>query len=122
MATKQLSLTGFFKSISEEERNSQFQKTVGILQVQDSIPISNNKTIVNHPKRPIGRPQKILPQFTLLSSSMPVGSTSSPPPPLPSSPPVLPSFGRIPRKKRGSYMNWFNEEKWPLIEAVVKKH
>ena len=110
MATKQLSLTRFLKPMSEEERNSQFQRTVGILQVQDSIPISNNKTIVNRPKRPIGRPQKILPQFTLLSSSMPVGSTSGPPPLLPSSPPVLPSSRRIPRKKRGSYMNWLDEE------------
>jgi len=56
MATKQLSLVGFLKPMTEEERNSQFEKSVEILQVQDSAPISNDALTLKHPQRPIGRP------------------------------------------------------------------
>jgi hypothetical protein len=42
--------------------------------------------------------------------------------PYPGIPPPMHHLKETRKKTRGSYENWFAEDKWALIEAVVKKH
>jgi len=83
MVTKQLPQIGFLKPMSEEKRNSQFQKSDEFLQVQEFVLVSNDTLALNHLERQVGKLWKILPQFNLLNSSIAISSTFGPPPPLP---------------------------------------
>lgn len=42
--------------------------------------------------------------------------------PYPGIPPPVHCTKKGGKKRRGVYVNWFTEDKWPLIEAAVKKH
>ena len=101
MASKQLLLTSFVKSISKEERELCLQRMSKRLRTKGA---TKKPEVPMKPKNLVGRLRKPNPPMTTTSMC-----TSSP---------IVEQSLRRSRSSRGSYIKWFIDDRWPQIAAA----